>query len=241
MRKIRVRRRSTWFNNHQRAIATLGALIVLATFIVKDAIRDHVKDTVDTLDSARSVYEIHADNQHVYDELRMIGFRVNLIWDTTPERAAYIRKSPQSADLSDQTRQSALEDEMKFQLDSATDLLNKMPHPDSAVLRERAALPGMLDRLKKDDEAYGRAISNSRNDGDDLADAESDQGIDTEATGEAIDDFAGHVLESFERRKAAEDKLLTVATVCSYLLYALGSVLTIAGRVYGLDTLDGTE
>lgn len=241
MRKIRVRKHSTWLNNHQRAVSTTGALIVLATFVVKDAIRDHVKDTVDTLDSARSVYEIHADNQHVYDELRMIGFRVNLIWDTTPERAAYIRKSPQSADLSDQTRQSALEDEMKFQLNSATDLLNKMPHPDQAILQERKSMLGQLDQLSKDDAAYSYAVNNPHQEGVDLDDAEYQQGIDTETTGAAIADFAGHVLESFERRKAAEDKLLTIATVSSYVLYALGSILTIAGRVYGLDTLDGTK
>lgn len=240
MRKIRVRRRSTWLNNHQKFISTLGALIVLATFIVKDAIRDHVKDTVDTLDSARSVYEIHADNQHVYDELRMIGFRVNLVWDTTPDRAAYIRRNPQSSYLSDQTRQSSLEDEMKFQLDSATDLLHKMPRPDPSILREQTAIQGMLDQVKQDDAAYGRALSNPH-DADALDDADDQQGIDTETTGAAIDDFAGHVLERFETRKAAEDKLLTIATWCSYLLYALGSALTIAGRAFGIDTLEGTN
>jgi hypothetical protein len=58
--KHRVRR---FFRAHNRSLTFIGAMIVFATFVVKEGFRDHLKDLVDQTDNATSVFAIRQDTE----------------------------------------------------------------------------------------------------------------------------------------------------------------------------------
>lgn len=55
---------------HEGLITVFGALIVFATFVVKDAIRDKYKDWADSIDNAEVHYKIAADLMTLHKDLR---------------------------------------------------------------------------------------------------------------------------------------------------------------------------
>lgn len=56
MRPIKIKTRSTFLKKHNRLVTFVGALIVFTTFVVKDAIRDELKSTVDDEKSAEAMF-----------------------------------------------------------------------------------------------------------------------------------------------------------------------------------------
>jgi hypothetical protein len=58
--KHRLRR---FFRRHNRSLTFVGALIVFATFVVKEGFRDHLKDLVNQIDNATSVFAIRQDTE----------------------------------------------------------------------------------------------------------------------------------------------------------------------------------
>lgn len=57
--------------NH-RALMLCGAVVIFATFMVKEALREQLKDLVDSLELARSVYLIRSDSALVSNQLMSV-------------------------------------------------------------------------------------------------------------------------------------------------------------------------
>ena len=54
---------------HGRLFPYLGALIVFVTFVVKDGLREHLRDLTSEVTTASNVFEIRADNMETWAEL----------------------------------------------------------------------------------------------------------------------------------------------------------------------------
>jgi hypothetical protein len=60
-----------FFKRNSGRISMIGALIVFGTFIAKDAIRENIKDLVDSLDSAQNMYQLQRGNVDIMHALKL--------------------------------------------------------------------------------------------------------------------------------------------------------------------------
>lgn len=51
-----------FIHKHDRLLSTLGALIIFFTFLAREGFRDELKELVDSIDAAQSVFLIRSDN-----------------------------------------------------------------------------------------------------------------------------------------------------------------------------------
>jgi hypothetical protein len=58
-----------FFGRHGRILTLLGALIVFLTFVVKDGLREHLKDAASSISAANDVFAIREDNMGTRLEL----------------------------------------------------------------------------------------------------------------------------------------------------------------------------
>jgi hypothetical protein len=58
------------FRKHSRLLPYIGALIVFATFVVRDGLREHLKDEAASIRAANDVFAIREDNMETRLELR---------------------------------------------------------------------------------------------------------------------------------------------------------------------------
>ncbi|MFZ1007470.1 MAG: hypothetical protein WAN65_11570 [Candidatus Sulfotelmatobacter sp.] len=69
----------SWLKKHSRLVAFAGALVVFTTFVLKEGFRDYLKDLVDTVDKAETLFSV----RHEIDlAVRHIGFVENKLADT---------------------------------------------------------------------------------------------------------------------------------------------------------------
>jgi hypothetical protein len=52
---------ATWFRSHDRTISITGLFIVFATYVVKDGMRDSLKDLTSTIGNAQTAFAINAE------------------------------------------------------------------------------------------------------------------------------------------------------------------------------------
>jgi hypothetical protein len=50
-----------WLRRHQGILTFIGAVIVFGTFVTKDALRDHLKDLVDSIERSEGIYVVRSD------------------------------------------------------------------------------------------------------------------------------------------------------------------------------------
>jgi hypothetical protein len=58
---------------HAQVLTFVGALVVFATFIVREEVRENLKDLIASIDSAQSVFSTRRDVAVIADELDVLG------------------------------------------------------------------------------------------------------------------------------------------------------------------------
>jgi hypothetical protein len=72
VRPIKIKTRYTFLKKHNRLLTFVGALVVFITFIVKDAVREELKSTIDAEQWAETMFlnsSRYDDNDHGLDEV----------------------------------------------------------------------------------------------------------------------------------------------------------------------------
>lgn len=65
-----------WYRKHRGKI---GALILLATFVIKDAWKEHLKDLVDSLDKTESIYLVREDVAELRPDVQELTNHLELL------------------------------------------------------------------------------------------------------------------------------------------------------------------
>src|SRR5437899_2825534 len=81
MNKQRETRQSsfrTFVSRHSKLLIFVGALIVFVTYLVKEGLRERLKDLVDSVDKAQSAFVAERENQQLSQRLAEI-YRVGVI------------------------------------------------------------------------------------------------------------------------------------------------------------------
>ena len=119
-----------YFLKHQSTLLTfLGAAIVLATFVVKDAIRENVKDLLQSIDAAQSIFVLRNDTATVIDLLRAVEKNMALRQETTVAGKGQLTTERLSYDLLDNVvvLNGRLESTIEASLGNISELIAKLP------------------------------------------------------------------------------------------------------------------
>lgn len=237
---------SLFVKHHSRALSIIGALIVFITFVVKDAVRDHVKEIVDSLQSAEGVFLIRADTASVAYAMSGISERVDQIWDATPDRAEYIKTNDSSRieAFSDLQKYSQGIELLKVNLDRVSRLVHSVPKSKGSDVRtnELETFVNRFRKVNQDEKILDTKLQSDPAIGfEEAAEEFSTLGNDYEDLGIDLDDFSERILKEFEEVKESEERFYNVCTWVSYFLYAIGWGMTFAGKLFNVEISGSAE
>jgi hypothetical protein len=224
-----------FLRHNRRAAAVIGAFIVFLTFVVKDAIRENVKDLVDGLQSAQDVFEIRAQHEISVSLLNGIAQRVEMIWGTTAEGLAFLRRNDQSGVIGDITANADGLQQAKANLDNLRRFIDRLPTTETAP---RAAVKDLEVRWKQLDDTYLKtiaAINSKKLSEDDEFGASVDLGTARETLQLDVGNLSDDVIARSDELKERAERTLKTYTWISYFLYSIGWSLALFGRLFDLD------
>jgi hypothetical protein len=218
------KRLNRFLQGHRRLLLFVGASITLVTFVVKDEIRQDLKDLADSIDSAENVFMIRSDSRDIMEQIMWVQ---QLIKEQGPRRSvlppiAYFRS-------------------LSAGLNSSVHLLAKVPHGEE--LDERAAVI-LLKRNKWMDQSLPplSPIAERPIPRDSAADAaEESRALESWKevfflNGE-VQQFGVEVLELAHKVEAQQEHRYRVSKYVSYFLYPLGWLIGLLGTLVGVEGL----
>jgi signal transduction histidine kinase len=209
-------------------------MIVFLTFVVKEGIRDNVKDKVDSLHSALNVYQIREDAQG-NDE------RINTFYDVTAHRITTPLSSAKNF-LETEEGLYGLSERVKRYNETVFNLADELPQ-DASLSKEldelRKAVAGTDSALNYVVDLYTNPAGRSKSVQQELVNEGASDAAD--ALYQALQKAAlvgSHVKEKAKETIQKLEVSYRRVTLASYALYCLGWGLGLLGKLYGVPTGD---
>jgi hypothetical protein len=231
-----------YVSRHSRLLIFVGALIVFVTFLVKEGLRERLKDLVDSIDTAQSVFVAERENQQMSQRLAEI-YRISVVsydnmhnpapqpGEAYPITIATIMSHYQGAYDAEQRLES--------ELNAVDRLLEKMP-TDQNREKKLNDVQTQFKAVQKNDEGFRNTPSphSTSELKENLNSAVSleHQAWDTET---AIQNLSLSILKDSGEVKKRDETYFKIATWGSYLLYCLGWGLGLIGKLFGFDGFGG--
>jgi len=242
---------------HDRLLTFLGALVVLITFVLKEGVRDHVKDRVDDVRAAINAYEIRSDLQLDSEEITAEEAELLKFYDRTKSMTAAQLLGYNGAVAEHCQRIQALLSKTVRAQNDVSDLANALP-PNDELNRSEKEDADQLKRFRQevvstDADAAGPEISNL---GPEFIQYTNDQvkllAINTRTKANKLGEdvplraqlvwvhgkqtalYAREIVEN-------EEKQYRHATWASYVLYTIGWGLGLFARLFGVSSTSGEE
>lgn len=223
-----------FITKHNRLIVFIGALIVFATFIVREALREELKNFVDSIDSAEGVFVVQHENAlmagRLAEVLRFVtAANANIL---KPPRPGVPTIDLVAEELHYQDGFDTVQ-RMADELAAAGRLLKKMPHSREDAL----ALAGFQSQYDVEVQRFNLY----KPPGSATSQLELEQAFnvivsienklwDIEAN---LAKFTASFLEKSIEVKERDERYFEIATWWSYGLYVLGWGLGLVGKLYG--------
>lgn len=220
--------------SHNRLLTFVGALIVFFTFVIKEGLREHLKDLVDSIDSAQTFYTVRSDSQNLSAKLSDLQQHLADLEDEVSSRN---NKSGDGSQDDPAIRTGAVKsalDALEVSLDNMSHLAGKLPEAPTYE-KTIAALQ------QKIDQTYSTLEE----------DVSSQEGLDefrqtpeTEIEARArllshqVDSAASALLQDAGKEQARREHYFEVCTWISYGLYVIGWGVGLLGRILGVGELD---
>ena len=226
-------------------MTVVGALIIFMTFIAKDAVRDNLKDLLNSVDAAQNINSLHEDNTFIMDELRQIQEQLADSDGQGPRLPGTTRQlTYDSREFSRLVQQFRI---ATVALEGAGRLIELLGPDDT----DRA--PAIkVDTLAKDVQRRSITLGALLNtEGKELQAGQFSEAAQTaieihDALGSIrgmVDDGSKQIRDisdTVAKEAAAKIDVLRsfngVATIISYVLYTVGWGLALLGRIYGADS-----
>jgi hypothetical protein len=227
---------------YSKLITFGGATIVFLTFIVKEGWREKLKDLVETADSARKLYTLRADNVATSQKLNGITSEIEAI-------RAKITGTELGMTLLGINRSMLIYSGDLQQLDTEianlSGLAEQMPHSDSYTSRVDGLakkLATLRAEFRSIGEQVARATPNAKPTGEPQPEDARNISAAMFAFGEHLielhmqtNTLTKELTERAETEKRAEEHKFRIATWSSYGLYAVGWLISLVGRLSGID------
>jgi hypothetical protein len=230
-------RLKTILTKHHRTLTLLGALIVFITFVVKDGLRERLKDLVSSIESAQNVFAIRNDTAITSTWLQRLQEQVDWVAEKIK-----LRGTSYAGDVVEQTHSSLeitneVHESLAVSLGNISSLMEKVP--------------GQRDNEARYED-LNKELTNLREQHDVLAQLFVRQPMDivwkiapllndTQKASDETRALAKDVLATASEARKKREKMMNFVTWLSYVLYTLGWGLGFAGRLYGVNDLSGAE
>jgi hypothetical protein len=217
---------------HDRWLVILGGFLLITTFVVKEIVRENMKELKDSLAGAEQTFRVRAEFGSLHRELQVINSRLGSA-QTSPSEPVKIpdndtRVREELEKLKERTRR------IEEYMGTIDDLVQKMvldtdDRKDYDKLQAQERL--VVDSLQNIQNGTGVAevklpmIANGLNDADKVEKQLSEVMVDVLPVARAEE-------ESRERR-------YQYVSWVSYGLFLIGSVFSLIGRIVGINGLDG--
>lgn len=241
--RVKLRRRVSVFKKHSHMMSWLGAIILLGTFVVKDALRENLKDLVDKLDAAENLYTIRREIGLLRDDLTP---SVNpLEAEVTTKKVTYSEKENEAAF---RKLQLNLEDESKIDRQALMNCIDltqsfridaNVLHEEMGILHSIDSMIYKIEELKgsySDEDAlrgapifvarqYSPAVQrDAEDDYDRLGKVEEHESV-----------VIREALDLADAKKKSREFGYALCTWTSYVLYAAGWGLALIGQSFGVE------
>lgn len=239
-----------WVSKHNRLIGLVGALIVLTTFIVKDALHEHLKEIVDEEHAKRNLISIRQDNNAFSRQLDLLQIIISNTSAPPNGTEAQVR-----CDLAYFEMLNGIPRRYGNQIDAVAELeyalLIPPYHTKEEEVNIEATMGHVIDTVIPEQKKLGQAYAESLYD-EIKAIQRDDHGLAVALaiTGKSqLKDFA-QIMREMNRTftETAQDELkrsdaiitrddyvYRQCTYLSYVLYTLGWGLALVSRFYGVD------
>jgi len=203
-------------SRHRRLLPLVGAIVIFATFIIKEGVRDHLKELAETVDSAQSIFLIRKDNIRTVHMLRSM------------QSLQRLSKPPIS--FIETLEQDLLNDEQDIfeHGDINYSVIRKLPDNSKLYEENRRILKATeeinMDRGGDSDRQYQERLKNAA------------------AKSFALSDMASNlttkVISAASERAESAKRWYDRFTWTSYVFYTIGWSLAFLGKAVGVEGLE---
>lgn len=234
LRDVRLKKRLSFVRRHRDAITLYGALIVFATFVVKDGIRDFMKENVSGLDSAEILYYTRAQNVLMFSTLADVSMKTDAIYGTLPQND-FVRSNREGTDSVLHASRTLIT-QTKMLCDTVSKLFDKLPHPSGDMASGIAELKRRAESLSENEESLAQILEDPGT--SDVRFKEALHGLslqllDARRLNSDLVPLSERVWKQFQTTKNEEMHVSEVSSWASYVLYTIGWSLALVGRLYG--------
>lgn len=232
-----------------RIITYIGAIIIFATFVVKDVMRERLKDLNDSMNSAEMFYLTQTSieqTQMGMADMEMTLGTVN--FNIVDQKAGEIDRYQHQIQLVFATAVAKFSLTEQY-IKNLTRLIQKLPHDESqqkqvdSLLARCAAIKTQAEAVPKEADAFIKKYRTSMEEDESpppgamarmnalLKQLQAFQN-DSATFGTSVQNVTDSVLANAHQIEEKSDHQYSWATVASYMLYSLGWILAFAGRVF---------
>jgi hypothetical protein len=223
-----------WFQKHNRLLTFFGALIVFLTFVVREGLRDQLKDLVDSIDSAQNAFL-----------LSVLSTESPMAFNRLEREVLSIRTQRQSGHTDPSERDiketwlliAERIERARITLNDISRLQEKLPAKDQTVL----LFSGVEDELAKCRENYAHVQKigpealepdPTQYSGESYPFGELDTA--TRTLIQRVGQLGSLVWEEADIVRRSDEFRLRIYTWATYFLYAFGWCLGLVGRLHGV-------
>ena len=207
-------------HGYRRLLLFIGASIALSIFVVKDEIRQDLKDLTDSINTAENVFMVRSDSREVIIQVARIQqlLEGKPSWTGLASSEAYYRS-------------------LTAQLDSTLHLLAKVPH-GGEFDREAIDLMAKRNQWMADSLRPMAPISEGpvvRDEAEEKAEKALGQKLWNDAflLDGQVQSFGSSVVDMARKVEAHEEHLYRISKYASYTLYSLGWLVGLIGTLFG--------
>lgn len=225
---------------HAKFLSLFGAFLVFATFIVKDALRDNLKDLMSSLNAAQASFALRSDNNTLADKIDRLDDRLNSLQaqQDTPTQDPVSKLQTQISGMLGVGLEDI--DYGGYELERILPVVNSIDSSKELTARIEQ-LTARREGLHTDGKAIIRNFHAGMVKG---ADPQADYNaagtwvIKCRNFKKTTMDFVNEVLRQANEAADHDEKRMEWYTWLSYALYTLGWGLAFIGRLLGVKDLD---
>jgi hypothetical protein len=227
---------STFFKEHAKFFILAGAFVVFLTFVVKDLLRDNLKDLANALAETQLAFALRHDNLMLSDKLDQLDTRLDDLQNQSgPGKSVLSKKEIQIRDMIYVGQ--GINRMSWFELNHIESLVKKVSNHAQFEQRIRT-LNQQVGTLN----STGNALALSFQEG-------MDQHKDSQKNYDAASDWVSNCQQAKSKATEVVDETLAAAEIelgrdeqwekwytrSSYALYTLGWALALLGKLYGAE------
>lgn len=241
-KSLQVRRRvRLWCVRHRSFVTVVGGVIMLATFFVKDVLRDQEKDLADAINSAERMYLMRSDNLELRKEINEVDMNVSIsrqeILQSLP-RGSKVKEVPYLMTGYDghEDRLGRLLSDTDVEVDNLQRLVAIAP-PTSEHLKEFGKLYWEWDKLRLS--IITRPVTpigkTTRDDLKAMFDRDRKDYSAVWLINSRINMVGASILDDAHYTKEKRENRVKLFSPISIVLFCLGVFLTIMSRLFGIE------